>query len=115
MEASRKHGAFDGRWACVRKESSVAIRAVPRHMAEVAEGLDWDGFSARYFADGGRHDAQARSAYAAYRQGREWREIGSSGLSLVPSEASEEAGTQRLLAAIAVVGQPEVHGGGRHD
>jgi hypothetical protein len=31
-----------------------------------AEGLDWDGFSARYFPGARRHDMEATSAYDAY-------------------------------------------------
>jgi hypothetical protein len=85
--------------------------------AEVAEALDWDDFSARHFGDRGRHDAQARSAYAAYRQGREWREIGTAGLSLVPPEPAfadgteppEEAGARRLLAAMAELAPAQAH------
>ena len=109
MEASRKHGSYDTRWACVRKDGSAALPGASLGTAEVAEALDWDAFSARHFGDRGRHDAQARSAYAAYRQGREWREIGAPGLSLVlpeptPAEVTEEyedAGARRLLAAMA--------------
>jgi hypothetical protein len=83
--------------------------------AEVTEALDRDAFSARHFGDRGRHDAEARSAYAAYRLGREWREIGAPGLSLVPPEPSseegpEEDGTRRLLAAMAAVDPAEAHG-----
>ena len=116
MEASRKHGSFDTRWPCVRKDASAA-QAASVGVADVAEALDWDDFSARHFGDRGRHDAQARSAYAAYRQGREWREIGSAGLSLVAPEPAfaegaeppEDAGARRLLAAMAEVGPGQVH------
>jgi hypothetical protein len=111
VEASRKHGAFDTRWACVRKNAASALPGVSLGAAEVAEALDWDAFSARHFGDSGRHDSEARSAYAAYRQGREWREIGAPGLSLVPpepvsvevDELPEDAGARRLLAAVAAV------------
>jgi hypothetical protein len=77
------------------------------------EALDWDAFSARHFGERSRHDPEARSAYAAYRQGRDWRagaDAWPSGLSLVPTEPvaataaleveSEEAGARRLLAAV---------------
>jgi hypothetical protein len=109
VEASRKHGPFDTRWPCTRRDDSRAVPTVPLlGAAEAAEALDWDGFSRRYFRERGRHDSEARSAYAAYKQGREWRTTPAR-LSLVPVERvsapvesePEEPGTQRLLAAIA--------------
>jgi hypothetical protein len=114
VEASRKHGSFDTRWACVRRDGTRAAPGVSLAAAEATEALDWDAFSARHFGDRGRHDSEARSAYAAYRQGREWREIGAPGLSLVPpepgsEEGPEEDGTRRLLAAMAAVNPAEVH------
>ena len=88
MEASRKHGPFDTRWPCIRKDSSGALSTAPRlSAAEVAEALDWQSFSARYFPERSRHDSEARSAYAAYGQGREWRQL-PTGLRLVPTEPS---------------------------
>ena len=68
MEASRKHGSFDGRWPCIRRDST----------AERAEELDFP-------------------------------EPGRAQLSLVPVEPTsdiasghpEEAGTARLMAAMA--------------
>jgi hypothetical protein len=117
VEASRKHGSFDTRWACVRRDGTGALSGGSLGAAEVAEALDWDAFSARHFADRGRHDSQARSAYAAYRQGREWREIGAPGLSLVPpepvsvevAEEPEDAGARRLLAAMAANAPQDLH------
>jgi len=108
MEASRKHGPFDTRWPCARKDSSGAVPTAPLLRAEAAEALDWDAFSNRYFRERRRHDAEARSAYAAYKQGREWRTTPTR-LSLVTSEhvstavelEPEETGTRRLLAAMA--------------
>jgi hypothetical protein len=113
VEVSRRHGSFDSRWPCVRKDGSQAVSAVSALAAEVPEALDWDTFSARHFGDGSRHDSEARSAYAAYRQGREWRTGAGArppGLSLVPTEPapataavepeSHEAGARRLLAAV---------------
>jgi hypothetical protein len=109
VEASRKHGPFDMRWPCARKDSSGALPTAPLlGAAEVAEALDWYAFSARYFRERRRYDSEARSAYAAYRQGREWRTTPAR-LSLVPAEPvsppaeleREEAGTRRLLAAVA--------------
>jgi hypothetical protein len=118
MEASRKRGSYDTRWVCVRKDVSSGARGVTLRAAEVAEALDWDTFSARHFGDRGRDDSEARSAYAAYRQGREWREIGAPGLSLVPpelvpaevAEPSDEAGTRRLLAAMVAADPRDAHG-----
>ena len=111
MEASRKHGPFDMRWPCTRKDSSGALSTAPLlSAAEVAEALDWQAFSARYFPERSRHDSEARSAYAAYRLGRESRQR-PSGLRLVPTEPVSaavelepgEAGARRLLAAVAAV------------
>ena len=110
VEASRKHGPFDSRWPpCLRTDRSDAASAAPRRSAvEAAEELEWDAFSNRHFGGRGRHDSETRSAYAAYRQGREWR-TNTLRLSLVPREhpwvaaelQPEEAGTRRLLAAMA--------------
>jgi hypothetical protein len=90
--------------------------------AEEAQTLDWDAFSTRYFRGRRRHDLEAISAYAAYKEGREWRNSGRSWppkLSLVPNEPlpaateaeSEAAGTERLLAAVAAVQVWEDEGG----
>jgi hypothetical protein len=110
VEASRKHGPFDTRWPSARKESSdAAPTAPPLRAAEAAEALDWDAFSNRYFPGRRRHDMEALRAYATYTQGREWRTTPPR-LSVVPTEhvpaavelvESEEAGTRRLLAAMA--------------
>jgi hypothetical protein len=110
VEASRKHGAFDTRWPCARKDSSGTEPTVSLRADELAEELDWDAFSARHFPEQLRHDSQARSAYAAYKQGREWR-TRPAGLRLVPAEPAsaadepepQEAGTRRLLAAVAAI------------
>jgi hypothetical protein len=120
VEASRKHGSFDTRWACVRKDGASAVPRVSLGAVEVPEALDWATFSARHFGDRGRYDSDARSAYAAYRQGREWRTDGSPrpvGLSLVPpepvstegEEPPEDAGARRLLAAMATVDPRQAH------
>jgi hypothetical protein len=109
VEASRRHGAFDTRWRSARRDSSGAVPAAPPlRAAEVAEALDWEAFSNRYFSGRRRHDMEALTAYATYKQGREWRTTPAR-LSVVPTEhvsaavepAREEAGTRRLLAAIA--------------
>jgi len=111
VEASRKHGPFGMRWPSTRKDSSGALSTAPLlSAAEVAEALAWQAFSARYFPERSRHDSEARSAYAAYRLGREWRQR-PSGLRLVPTEPVSaavelepgEAGVARLLAAVAAL------------
>ncbi len=109
MEVSRKHGSFDTRWPCEWKRSAAARRTAPLRVAEAAEALDWDQFSARHFRERARHDSEARSAYAAYKQGREWRKR--PGLTLVRTEhvaapvepEAKATGTRHLLAALAAV------------
>lgn len=115
IDLSRKHGAFDARWPSGRTDTSDRLPpARPLPAAEAAEALDWDPFSARYFRRQRRHDFEAQSAYAAYKQGREWRNSANSGsarLRLVPQESvhpttemePEAAGARRLLAAVAAV------------
>jgi hypothetical protein len=119
VEASRKHGPFDTRWPRARKDSSDAAATAPLlRAAEVAETLDWDAFSNRYFRKRRRHDSAARSAYVAYQQGREWR-TAPARLSLVPPEhvsvpaelESEDAGPRRLLAAMAAAHLREAQDG----
>ena len=109
VEASRKHGSFDTRWRSAPKDSAGAVpTAPPLRAAEAAEALDWEAFSNRYFPGRRRHDIEALTAYATYKQGREWRTTPAR-LSVVPAEhvsaavelESEEAGTRRLLAAMA--------------
>jgi hypothetical protein len=109
VEASRKHGPFDTRWPSTRKDSAGAVpTAPPLRAAEAAEALDWEAFSNRYFPGRRRHDTEALTAYATYKQGREWR-TAPARLSVVPPEHVpapvefewHEAGTRRLLAAVA--------------
>lgn len=112
MEVSRKHGAFDTRWP--RARSSAATPMVQLlQVAEAAESLAWDRFSARHFREVGRHNSEARSAYAAYKRGHEWRKRPSR-LRLATEHVgrpvelkSKETGTRRLLAAIAALGPDE--------
>jgi hypothetical protein len=120
VEASRKHGPFDTRWPRVRKDSSGAVPTASLSVAEVAEALEWDAFSAQHFGERRRHDSEARSAYAAYRQGREWRKSASppklrlverDPKSLTIETEPDEAGAQRLLAAVAQVESWEGEGG----
>ena len=122
MEASRRHGPFDTRWPSIRKDSSGSAPTAPRLSAkEVAEALDWQSFSARYFPKRGRHDAEARSAYAAYGQGRDWRTtparlslVPTDGVSAADEQEREGAGTRRLIAALAAA-HDERANGLRHD
>jgi hypothetical protein len=109
VEASRKHGPFDTRWPSARRDDSGAVpTAPPLRAAEAAEALDWQAFSNRYFPGRRRHNMEALTANAMYKRGREWRTTPAR-LSVVPPEhapaavelAREEAGTRRLLAAIA--------------
>jgi hypothetical protein len=113
VEVSRRHGPFGTRWPCVRQDSSGAVATASVRTTEMPEALDWDAFSARHFGERSRHDPEVRSAYAAYRQGRDWRagDAWPSGLSLVPTEpvsapaaleveSEEAAGARRLLAAV---------------
>jgi hypothetical protein len=109
VEASRKHGPFDNRWPCERKDNTGAVStAPPLRAADAAEALDWDAFSNRYFPRRRRHNMEALTAYVTYKQGREWRTTPAR-LSVVPAEQfsaavepeSEEAGVRRLLAAMA--------------
>jgi hypothetical protein len=122
VEVSRKHGPFDTRWPCVRKDGSDVAPAVSLPAAEVAEALDWDAFSARYFGERSRHDSEARSAYAAYKRGEDWRKDSQPEpprLHLVPTgpvpaaedAESEAVGVQSLLAAVAAVQTWEGEGG----
>jgi hypothetical protein len=109
VEASRRHGPFDTRWAsALKKSSQAAPTAPPLRAAEAAEALDWEAFSNRYFAGRRRHDIEALTAYATYKQGREWLTTPAR-LSVVPTEPvsaavelePEEAGARRLRAAMA--------------
>jgi hypothetical protein len=117
VEVSRKHGPFDTRWPRARKDTWSSVPTVSLDAAEVAEALDWHAFSARYFPERSRHDSEARSAYVAYRQGREWRQRPTR-LRLVPTEPalaaveleSDEAGRERLLAAVAALDPREAQG-----
>jgi hypothetical protein len=66
VETSRKHGPFDTRWPSGHRRRSEATSP-----ADAEQGLDWQGFSGRYFPGLGRHDLEALSSYAAYRLSRE--------------------------------------------
>jgi hypothetical protein len=113
VEASQKHGPFDTRWPSRRRDGSDGVPAAQPLLApDVAEGLDWYAFSARYFRGRRRHDFEAVFGYAAYRNGREWRNGApkTPRLRLVPPEpvetaieASETDGAPRRLAAVAAL------------
>jgi hypothetical protein len=108
VEASRKHGPFDTRWPSVRNDGAAAVPTARLRAEEAAEALDWEAFSNRYFPGRRRHDMEALTAYATYKQGHEWQTTPAR-LSVVAPEhvpvaaelAREEAGTRRLLAALA--------------
>ena len=108
MEASRKHGPFDMRWLCTRKDSSALSTAPLLNATQVAEELDRQAFSARYFPQRSRHESEGRSVPAAYRLGRELHQT-PSGLTLAPTESVSapvelepgDAGAARLLVAVA--------------
>jgi hypothetical protein len=124
VEASRKHGPFDTRWPSGGTVHSAGMPSRgPLLTTNGVEGLDWDGFAARYVGGRHRHNFEALADYAAYRRGREW---GSNGhpkaskprLRTVPKdplppalEAAADAGAQRLLAAVAAVERWEWEGG----
>jgi hypothetical protein len=83
-------------------------------MTAVTERLDWQGFTARYFAERRRHDLEALSSYAAYKHGGEWPKSGHPAptkLTLVPNEKSEGTAAQRLLVAVQAVQVWEGEGG----
>ena len=118
MEASRKHGPFDMRWRAGKKGVDAVSEAPPLSAAVLAEALDWDGFSDRFFRGRRRHNSEARSAYAAYSQERGWR-TQPARLRLVQSERTSdaekqervEAGTRRLMAAMAATQARDVESG----
>ena len=60
IEAARKHGPFDGRYAVPSKRAEL-----PPHIVSGEDPLDWSAFSARFFPSSGRHDFEAVAAYAA--------------------------------------------------
>ena len=108
VEVSRRHGPFDSRWLFAPESAGAVANAPPLRSEEALEALDWGAFSTRYFRGRRRHDMQALTAYATYTQGREWR-TAPARLCVVLTEHVpttvefewHEAGTQRLLAAIA--------------
>ena len=84
----------------------------------VANVLDWDAFSTRYFPWRRRHDLEVLSSYAAYKNGSEWRQSPAR-LTLVPNESAhpqldantDGAAAERLLVAVSAVHIWEGEGG----
>jgi hypothetical protein len=84
----------------------------------VAQVLDWDAFSTRYFPWRRRHDLEVLSSYAAYKDDREWRQSPAR-LTLVPNESTrphteaetDGAAEERLLVAVSAVHVWEEEGG----
>jgi hypothetical protein len=76
VEASRKHGPFDLRWAFAPNGASAAA---PFRGGPGAEPLDWDAFSSRHFAGRKRHDMEALTAYAVYTNAGEGDQGGTDG------------------------------------
>ena len=66
IEGSRRHGQFDLRWPKRRLRADATRPTRASGGLEDVAGLDWDGFSARYFPEARRHDMEAISAYDAY-------------------------------------------------
>lgn len=87
--APRKHGPFDTRWSCVRKDSSDRSQAGPLRAAESAEALEWAALSAHPF---------------------KLRLVENDSL-LPPIETADDAGARRLLAAVAELQSCEGEGG----
>jgi hypothetical protein len=70
IESSRKHGPFDSRYP--RRHSRLTFLPASSRRAtseEVADRLDWQAFSTRFFAGHDHHDLQVLEAYEAYRDG----------------------------------------------
>jgi hypothetical protein len=70
IESARKHGPFDSRYP--RKHSRLTFVPAGAGWApsgEAADRLDWQAFSARFFAGRDRHDLEVLEAYEAHRNG----------------------------------------------
>jgi hypothetical protein len=97
---------------------SLRTDSTPVLPAAVAEVLDWDAFSTRYFPWRRRHDLEVLSSYAAYKDDREWRQSPAR-LTLVPNESArpqteaetDGAAEERLLVAVSAVHVWEEEGG----
>ena len=94
IESARKHGPFDSRYP--RRHSRLTFMPVsPRRPTreEVADRLDWQAFSTRFFAGRDRHDLQLLAAYEAHRNGSQAFEL--------YRNASQACETHRREAALA--------------
>ena len=98
---------------------SLSAEPTPVFSADgVADVLDWDAFSTRYFPWRRRHDLEVLSSYAAYKNGSEWRQSPAR-LTLVPNESAhpqldantDGAAAERLLVAVSAVHIWEEEGG----
>ena len=98
---------------------SLSADSTPvRRADEVADVLDWDAFSIRYFPWRRRHDLEVLSSYAAHKNGREWRQSPAR-LTLVPNDSArpqieaetDGAAEERLLVAVSAVHVWEGDGG----
>jgi len=65
VEASRRHGHFDGRYPVLPKP--VERTWVPESADTEGAQLDWSAFLRRFFPNRRRHDRAALAAYQAYR------------------------------------------------
>ena len=98
---------------------SLGADSTPVVLADgVADVLDWDAFSTRYFPWRRRHDLEVLTSYAAYKNGSEWRQSPAR-LTLVPNESAHQqidantdgAAAERLLVAMSAVQVWEEEGG----
>jgi hypothetical protein len=65
VEASRRHGHFDGRYPVLPK--LVERTWVPESTDTEGAQLDWSAFLRRFFPNRRRHDRAALAAYQAYK------------------------------------------------
>jgi hypothetical protein len=68
VEAARKHGPFDSRWARGSGTTSQRRTRAPVTAAKAPGGLDWSAFAAQYFPRSARHDLEAISSYVSYKR-----------------------------------------------
>lgn len=64
VEASRRHGHFDGRYPVLPK---LVERTWVPESADTGAQLDWSAFLRRFFPNRRRHDRAAVAAYQAYK------------------------------------------------
>lgn len=61
--------------------------------ARMADGLDWQSFSAAYFPGRRRHDLEALTAYAAYRRRHDLEAQSAEGLAVVEAKRGPAGST----------------------